>query len=169
MTFKIRPMALKDLVCIERIQTEAYGNYFLESADVIAQRFHASPATAWVADRGDMVCAYLVGYLSKVGKINPLNAPFVPDTESNCLYLHDLALSKSAQGCGLAKQLIQVAAEYALNNAATTLALLSVQNSKLFWQNIGFAEFDKLDLIQKKNLNTYLDGNDSAFYMVKML
>ena len=92
MIFKIRPMALNDLVAIELIQAEAYGSYFLESADVIAQRFHTSPATAWVAERDGQVCAYLVGYFSQVGKINPLNTPFIPPADANCLYLHDLAL-----------------------------------------------------------------------------
>ena len=169
MTFTIRPMALSDLVAIELIQTEAYGNYFLESADVIAQRFHASPVTAWVAERDGLVCAYLIAYLSQVGKINPLNAPFVPDKESDCLYLHDLALLKNAQGLGIAKQLIHVATQCALNSLVTALALLSVQNSKVFWQNIGFAEFEKLDLIQKKNLESYLLSEEGAFYMVKRL
>src|SRR4051812_21128109 len=130
MIFTIRPMALNDLVAIELIQAEAYENYFLESADVIAQRFHASPSTAWVAERNGMVCAYLVGYLSRLGKINPLNAPFALPAKSDCLYLHDLALSKNAQGFGLAKQLIQIAVQHAVSNLVTALALLSVQNSK---------------------------------------
>ncbi len=169
MTFNIRPMALTDLMAIKLIQAEAYENYFLESADVIAQRFHASPSTAWVAERDGLVCAYLVGYLSKVGKINPLNAPFAPAVESDCLYLHDLALSKTAQGFGLAKQLIQVAIQYALHNLVTALALLSVQNSKTFWQNIGFVEFDNLEFGQRKHLETYLSDENSAFYMVKIL
>jgi GNAT superfamily N-acetyltransferase len=162
-------MNLSDLVAIELLQAEAYGDYFRESADVIAQRFYTSPDTAWVAERDDVVCAYLVGYLSRVGKISPLNAPFTPDVESNCLYLHDLALLKSAQGFGLAKQLIHIATQYALHHVVTALALLSVQHSKTFWQSIGFSEFNKLDAIQKKNLESYLMGEDAAFYMVKML
>jgi len=169
MTFTIRAMELSDLVSIERIQAEAYGNYFLESSDIIAQRFHASPATAWVAERDGFVCAYLVGYLSNVGKINPLDATFTPLADANCLYLHDLALSKNAQGFGVAKQLIQVATQYALERVVTALALLSVQNSKAFWQNIGFSEYDKLDSIQKKNLESYLLSEDAAYYMVKIL
>jgi GNAT superfamily N-acetyltransferase len=167
MSFIIRPMSLNDLIAIEHIQAEAYAGYFLESADVIAQRFHASPTTAWVAEREGMVCAYLVGYWSKVGKINPLNAPFTLVENANCLYLHDLALLKIAQGFGVGKKLIQAATEFALNEAAVGLALLSVQNSKEFWQGFGFSEFADLELIQQNNLNTYLTGDDDAFYMVK--
>lgn len=169
MSFNVRVMRENDLTAIEAIQAEAYAGYFLESVDVIAQRFHLSPTTAWVVEREGQVCAYLVGYWSKVGKVNPLNAPFAPVNDARCLYLHDLALLKSAQGYGLSKKLIGVAIEYALHNSAQALALLSVQNSKGFWQGFGFSEFFDLENVQQENLNTYLDGNSSAFYMVKAL
>ena len=169
MSFSIRLMSLSDLTAIEHIQAEAYAGYFLESSDVIAQRFQLSPSTAWVAERNGQVCAYLVGYWSKVGKINPLNAPFTWVEDANCLYLHDLALLKVAQGFGVGKKLIHAATEYALGNSAQALALLSVQNSKEFGQGFGFSEFVCLENTQQENLNTYLDGSDSAFYMVKKL
>jgi ribosomal protein S18 acetylase RimI-like enzyme len=169
MSFIVRLMTLDDLAAIEVIQSEAYAGYFLESAEVIAQRFDLSPTTAWVAEREGQVCAYLVGYWSTIGKINPLNAPFSFIAEPNCLYLHDLALSKSAQGFGLGKKLIHAATECAMENKAQALALLSVQNSKDFWQNFGFSEFFELEEVQQENLNTYLNGNNSAFYMVKRL
>lgn len=169
MSFNIRSMALTDLIAIEYIQAEAYAGYLLESADVIAQRFHLSPTTAWVAELDGQVCAYLVGYWSMIGKINPLNAPFVLVEGANCLYLHDLALLKIAQGFGVGKKLIQAATEFASSNSAQALALLSVQNSKEFWQGLGFSEFVDLENIQQENLNTYLTGDDAAFYMVKSL
>lgn len=167
MSFIVRTMTLGDLAAIERIQSEAYSGYFLESADVIAQRFMLSPATAWVAEHEGQVCAYLVGYWSRVGKVNPLNAPFSVVKHADCLYLHDLALLKSAQGYGLAKKLISAANEFALNNSARAMALLSVQNSKEFWQGFGFSEFLDLENKQKQNLETYLNESDIAFYMVK--
>lgn len=177
MSFKIRPMIAGDLSAIEVIQAEAYAGYFLESTDVIAQRFNLSPTTAWVAEREGAVCAYLVGYWSMVGKINPLNAPFDQVENGNCLYLHDLALLKAAQGFGMGRKLIQAATDYALQEAADAIALLSVQNSKAFWQGFGFSEFWDLDVQQQQNLKTYLDSSldctpdssDTAFYMVKLL
>ena len=72
---------------------------------------------------------YLVGFWSTLGKINPLNAPFSPVENANCLYLHDLALLKAAQGFGVGRRLIQAATGHALENAADAIALLSVQNS----------------------------------------
>lgn len=169
MSFTVRLMAADDLAAIGIIQAEAYAGYFLESNDVIAQRFNLSPTTAWVAEHESQVCAYLVGYWSNIGKINPLNAQFSFIDKPNCLYLHDLALLKSAQGFGLSKKLILAATECAMKNKAQAIALLSVQNSKKFWQGFGFSEFFDLEKIQRENLNTYLDGKDSAFYMVKHL
>ena len=173
MSFKIRPMIASDLKYIEIIQAEAYAGYFLESTDVIAHRFTLSPSTAWVAEHEGDICAYLVGYWSVVGKINPLNALFSHVENANCLYLHDLALLKTAQGFGVGRKLIQAATDYALQEAENAIALLSVQNSKAFWQGFGFSEFCDLDVQQQESLATYLGGNvDSnygAFYMVKLL
>lgn len=168
MSFTIRTMTAKDLIAVENIQAEAYAGYFLESAAVIAQRFYASPTTAWVAEYKGQVCAYLVGYWSSIGKINPLDAAFSPAENVDCLYLHDLALLKSAQGQGVAKKMVDTATAFALQQAAQALALLSVQNSKAFWQGFGFAEFKDLEMKQRDNLETYLDSEtDLAFYMVK--
>jgi len=169
MSFNVRLMTLNDLIAIEHIQAEAYAGYFLESADVISQRFELSPTTAWVAEREGHVCAYLVCYWSRVGKINPLNAHFTLVENANCLYLHDLALLKIAKGFGVGKKLIHAALEHALSKSAQALALLSVQNSKEFWKGFGFSEFTNLEKMQHENLHTYLGGDDSAFYMVKEL
>ncbi|RYY75567.1 MAG: GNAT family N-acetyltransferase [Gammaproteobacteria bacterium] len=169
MIFKIRPMHLSDLVAVESIQAEAYHDYFLESVQVIERRFRSSPATAWVAESENKVCAYLVGYMSKVGKINPLNEPFSPVEDSDCLYLHDLALLKSAQGYGLARQLIEAAIHYAINSFVSVVALLSVQNSKQFWQGLGFSESINLNEAERGNAKTYVTGNAEASYMVKRL
>jgi N-acetylglutamate synthase-like GNAT family acetyltransferase len=80
-----------------------------------------------------------------------------------------VALLKIAQGFGLGKKLIQAALDHASKHTVQALALLSVQNSKDFWQGFGFAQFLELENTQQENLNTYLDGDDSAFYMVKAL
>jgi GNAT superfamily N-acetyltransferase len=169
MSFNIRLMQSDDLIAVTAIQADAYSGYFLESADVITQRFDSSPGTSWIAERDGQVCAYLIGYWSMIGKISPLNAPFTHIKGANCLYLHDLALFKSVQGFGLAKALINAATEYALNEAAQAIALMSVQDSVTFWRKYGFVEFPELDEAQRNNLRTYLAGNEPAFYMVKDL
>lgn len=168
MTFSIRTMTAQDISALERIQEEAYGAYFLEPADVIAARLHASPHTAWVAEKGGEVCAYLVGYLSEREKITKLHEPFTNAPDANCLYLHDLALSPSAQGQGIARGLIETAEKFARGKNLNALALLSVQNSKEFWQKFGFEEYFDLDEAAHANLATYLTDGQDAYYMVKV-
>jgi GNAT superfamily N-acetyltransferase len=162
-------MRADDLAAVMRIQEDAYSGHFLESAEVIAQRFALSSATSWVAERNEQVCAYLVCYWSKVGKVSPLNAPFELVEDADCLYLHDLALSKLAQGAGLSKLLISAAVDCAYSHSVRALALMSVQNSVNFWRKIGFSEFSELNEQQRHNLNTYVTGGEPAIYMVKQL
>jgi len=169
MNFTIRKMSADDLAAVMRIQEDAYARHFLESPDIIAQRFNLSPDTAWVAERNLEVCAYLVGYWSQVGKVNPLHAPFSVVENADCLYLHDLALLASAQGSGLAKKLIEIATEYAIQSSVKSLALLSVQNSKAFWQKFGFVEIDGLDQSQHQHLAAYHNAEELAYYMIKFI
>ncbi len=169
MSFTIRLMQDADLAAVVKIQSDAYSGHFLESGEVIAQRFAISPLTSWVAERDGQVCAYLVGYWSKVGKISPLNAPFKLIDNADCLYLHDLALFNAVQGYGLAKLLIKAAIDCVIVNSVGAIALISVQNSVDFWCKAGFAEYDYLDEEQRTNLLTYVANGAPALYMVKYL
>lgn len=166
---KIRTMRAEDIPGVYTVQTLAYAPHFHEPQEVIAARFEACPDTAWVAEVEGAVCAYLVGYTSRVGGIAPLHTPFFHDGEADCLYLHDLALAPSSQGKGVARALIETAQRFALSQGYGALALLSVQNSQDFWAKFGFVPFDGLSADNLENLRTYLsDGDDvDAVYMVK--
>lgn len=165
----IRNMLAQDLIAVERVQADVYSGSYLESSEAIAQRFNVSPETAWVAELHGDVCAYLVCYWSRVGKINPLNAQFQRSDDANCLYLHDLALLNSVQGFGIAKLLINVAEECAKDRAVSAMALISVQNSKQFWEKFGFRQIINLDAEQSKNICSYCVETAEAYYMVKYL
>lgn len=169
MSITIRTMTAQDIPALERIQEEAYGAHFLEPAEIIAARFAACPQTAWVAENQGRTYAYLVGYLSKVGKITKLHESFINSPDPDCLYLHDLALSPSAQGQGIARVLIETAEKFAQSQNLNALALLSVQNSKAFWQKFGFEEYFDLDVQNRANQATYLTDGQDAYYMVKSL
>lgn len=162
-------MLMSDVSAVYAVQLDAYAEYFLESTDVIANRFNQSPATAWVAEYGGSVCAYLIGYWSELGKVNPLNLEFQPAKNTQCFYMHDLAILTSAQGLGLAKKLIAVATKFALNHNAAYMALLSVQNSSLFWKKNGFNEFSALSQEQKTHMMSYKLSDSRVFYMMREL
>ena len=59
-------MLMSDVNAVYAVQLDAYAEYFLESTDVIENRYNQSPTTAWVAECGGSVCAYLIGYWSEL-------------------------------------------------------------------------------------------------------
>lgn len=164
--FSCRAMQLSDLVEVVRIQAEAYVDEILETVEVIEARFRQVPDTSWVVECAGEVCGYLVGYQSALGEVTPWGGEFTHKHESTALYLHDLAISKSALGCGLGLMLVNYALAAARQRALRNVALVSVQNSKSFWHKLGFNESDQLDELQQNNLASY---SGPAIYMTRDL
>lgn len=164
--FICRAMQSRDLDAVIRIQAEAYIDEILETDEVIHARFAQTPDTSWVVERAGEVCGYLVGYQSALGEVSPWGSEFTHKSESTALYLHDLAISKSAAGCGLGPLLVNYVLMEARQRALRAAALVSVQNSKSFWQKLGFNESAQLDEIQQRNLASY---SGPAIYMTREL
>ncbi len=165
-SFICRAMQSCDLVDVIRIQAEAYIDEILEADEVIHARFAQAPDTSWVVERAGEVCGYLVGYQSILGEVSPLGSEFAHKSEASALYLHDLAISKSAAGYGLGPMLVKHAFMAARQSELSAVALVSVQNSKSFWQKLGFNEFTQLDETQQNNLASY---SGPAIYMTHEL
>lgn len=159
-------MQLRDIADVIRIQAEAYVDEILETDEVIRARFAQVPDTSWVVERAGEVCGYLVGYQSSLGEVTPWGSEFQHKSQSTALYLHDLAISKSAAGFGLGALLVKHALTDARERNLRAAALVSVQNSQSFWQKLGFNESTQLDEIQQRNLASY---HGPAIYMTREL
>lgn len=164
--FSIRPMRHDDLAAVLAIQAEAYGSDTLEAEAIIRTRFHTSPDTAWVAESGGNVYAYLVGYRSQLGEVTPLGGAFLPCANADSLYLHDLAVAARALGHGLGPALVNTALSLALREGLNWSSLVSVQGSRNFWERLGYRPGPELRPDQSINLGTY---PGPAFYMVRAL
>ena len=164
--FICRAMQFSDLAAVIRIQAEAYIDEILETDEVIHARFQQAPDTSWVVERAGIVCGYLVGYQSLLGEVTPWGSEFIHKPESTALYLHDLAISKSASGFGVGPMLVNHALAEARQRELRDAALVSVQNSESFWQKLGFNECVQLDHIQQSNLASY---SGPAIYMTRDL
>jgi ribosomal protein S18 acetylase RimI-like enzyme len=163
---KIRPMHERDVPAILAIQSECYEYLIQEDEATIRARFHTSPNTAWVAEDVHGVCAYLVAYRSRVGKVTPLGGHFEIPSAPDSLYLHDLAIAGRGKGSGLGAALIHCAWEQARSEGLNYSALVSVQNSHAFWRRHGYRDFANLDAAESANLQSYAGH---AWYMVKDL
>ena len=164
--FMCRAMQLRDLADVIRIQAEAYIDEILETDAVIYARFAQTADTSWVVERAGEVCGYLIGYQSALGEVSPWGSEFAHKPDSTALYLHDLAISKSAAGCGLGPLLVNHALQEARQRELRAAALVSVQNSQSFWQKLGFDVCTLLDEFQQSNLATY---SGPAIYMTREL
>lgn len=164
--FICRAMQLQDLAAVIRIQAEAYIDEILEADEVIHARFAQTPDTSWVVEREGDVCGYLVGYQSNLGDVTPWGFEFSHKLQANTLYLHDLAISRTAKGFGLGPLVVNHALAEARQRQLEHAALVSVQNSKVFWEKLGFVACDELPQAQQQNLATY---TGPAFYMARAL
>lgn len=149
-----------------RVQAECYPTTMQEAAQTLHSRLKAAPGSAWVALDAEGICAYLFTYPSTTGNITPLGGGFHVPENPDCLYLHDLAVAKRAHGQKLGPALVTVALEAAKARGLPYSSLVSVQDSRGFWQRLGYEAFGQLDDVQRANLRTY-DG--PACYMVKRL
>lgn len=162
--YQIRSMETSDIAAILAIQTQCYPALLLESEDVIRERLQRCAAQCWVAEDEIGVCAYLFGYLSRVGKVTPLDAIFTPDADADCLYVHDLAVLPRKTGCRVGPALVEHNLQQAREHALPYSALVSVQNSSGFWERLGYQCAPSLDAQQQQNLDSY---GIPALYMVK--
>ena len=162
-----RPMLPTDIPSVVRIQSHCYLLDNIESEAVIRARLASAPDTAWVAERDGAVCAYLVGYRSRLGQVGALGDGFEPATDPNCLYLHDLAVGPQARGLGLGPLLVAYALAQAVREGLAWAALVSVQGSQAFWRQQGFTAMRLDDRDPLQALASYAGGQ--ACYMTQAL
>lgn len=158
-----------DIASVLRVQSHSYLPDNIESEAVIRARLASAPDTAWVAEVNGAVCAYLVGYRSRLGKVGALGDGFEPAKAPDCLYLHDLAVGPQARGLGLGlgPRLVTHALSQARREGLAWAALVSVQGSRDFWRQRGFAVSQLNDPGQALALSTYAGG--PACYMTQAL
>lgn len=153
--FLIRQMQQSDLAAVIRLQDSCYHDELYEAPEVVQQRFMRHPQSCWVAVYKDKLWGYLFTYPSKIGNVNPLGAEFPQYANADCLYLHDVAVSRDARGQGVASALVRQAAQHAKELGLQKLALVAVQNSVAFWQQQGFVEFMPITGDIQQALATY--------------
>ncbi|AYM94855.1 GNAT family N-acetyltransferase [Acidovorax sp. 1608163] len=165
---EVRPLQTHDLPALMAVQRAAYGEGFMESAEVFTRRL-ASPVNCSLALLADgQLCAYLAAYHSVQGKVTPLHGDFEPPagTAPDTLYLHDMAVLPGMAGRGLAQALLKPLWERAQQHGLRHTALVSVQGSQGYWARHGYAEHALQDAVQRQRLATYGEG---ATYMVRRL
>lgn len=164
--FQIRSMQPSDLPAVMAIQAACYANDVIEPESVIAARLAACPDLTWVATDEIGVCAYLFAYRSRKGHVTPLDAVFTHHPQADCLYLHDLAVAPRANSQGIGPALVHHNLGQGHAMQLRYSALVSVQESELFWIRQGYSEHMALPSEQQEHLKSY---QIPAVYMLREL
>jgi len=139
-TVALRRMDEGDLDAVLAVQAVCYPPSMQEAAALLRTRLRSAPSTALVACLDGAVCAYVFAYSSVLGRVTPLDAPFVPAPAADTLYLHDLAVAPHAHGRGLARRMVGCLLDGAAADGLRHSALVSVQDTRAFWASFGYRE-----------------------------
>jgi GNAT superfamily N-acetyltransferase len=135
----IGPMHESDLDAVLAVQAACYPPAMQEAADVVLGRMRASPDTVLVARAGAGVEGYLFAYPARRGKVTPLGGAFALPPDADTLYLHDLAVAPRVAGQGVARRLVGRVLAHGAGRGLAWSALVSVQDSRRFWESMGYA------------------------------
>jgi ribosomal protein S18 acetylase RimI-like enzyme len=139
----LRPVRAADLDAVLRVQAACYPPSMQEPREVVRARIEAASGSSFVAVHqdgagSDCVVAYVFAYRSRLGAVTPLDAGFEVDPVGDTLYLHDLAVAPAAAGGGLARRLAARLLAQARESRLAWCALVSVQDSRGFWERLGY-------------------------------
>ena len=161
---KWRSTKAADLNAIQQIASVVHPE-LPESNNVFAEKLRLFPEGCFVLVEDGIVVGYAFVHpwrLNDVPKLNEFlrRIPSQPD----CLLIHDVAVLEPARGRGASKGLLDLVANLARNRKILNLALVSVYDSCMHWERLGF-EVANNELVSTK-LNSY---NETASYMVRAL
>jgi len=145
----IRDLEPNDIRQLLSLQEEAYIPELLESPESFRSKMAAYPPGAQGLFQAGTLCAYVFYFPWRSGGYLPLDArslvlPGVPD----CLYIHDLAVSRGCRGLGMAKALLAKVAVTAQQMGIREYMLVAVQQSEEFWENLGFERGREFEYVE---------------------
>jgi GNAT superfamily N-acetyltransferase len=134
----IRPIRDADWPAIDRIQRACFAATAIEPQDVLQSISRHSPVSCLLAET-DRPLAYVLAHPWTPDDVPPLQAvlPGLP-VNATSLFFHDLAVTPEARGTGLAHRLVEELLAWAGRQGLLHGSLISVQDSRRFWERYGF-------------------------------
>ncbi len=135
-----RPMQPQDLPRVNAIADRVH-QAFPEGPHVVCERLTLFPQGCRVADSASGVIGYAVAH--PWGLLPPLldsSLVALPE-QSECLYLHDIALLPETRGARLGEALVRYLQDLAREIAAPRLALTAVYDTPRYWSRFGFTPY----------------------------
>ncbi|MDM7925685.1 MAG: GNAT family N-acetyltransferase, partial [bacterium] len=135
----IRLLTEADLPSVLDVQRESYDDALIEDEAVFLERLRVFPAGMLGAFSGDGLAGYAVCHPWSYGRTVPLNTSSLtlPDN-SDCLYIHDVAVRPFFRGGHVGGWLVAAAMEVGIVAGLRRFTLTAVQSSEGFWERFGF-------------------------------
>lgn len=159
---KIRPITAEDWPAIMIIQANCYHDINPESLEVMQSKWQASPQSCLVLEHNDQIVAYILCHPWPKGDAPKLNTILTVINDTHSLYIHDMAVSPTAQGLGVAKQLVNHTILVSVEQGFSGIGLVAIQGASEFWQRFGFTPFNNISSTLFTSLASY---NDDACYL----
>ncbi|MGI2105200.1 GNAT family N-acetyltransferase [Shewanella frigidimarina] len=153
----IRPITTTDWPAIMAIQAQCYVELTPESLGVMQSKWQASPTSCVVFEQQDNVLAYALVHPWLQGDAPSLDTEISGQINADSWYLHDMAISPSAQGMGIGKKLFNHIVNQAKNLAINGIGLVAVQGAHTYWLQQGFKP-NTTSVKLTKSLDSYPAG-----------
>ena len=134
----LRPMRPDDLDAVLRIQREAHGDDYQESAEVLGRKLQLAPDACWFAECEGVGLGYVFAHSWAAG-VPPLHAPIAripPHADQG--FLHDLAVSPQARGAGVGGGLLERVMTWSQRLGHGALELVALPDALGYWRGFGF-------------------------------
>ncbi|KAK4159277.1 acyl-CoA N-acyltransferase [Cladorrhinum sp. PSN259] len=159
-----RNMSVSDINGVSLLADQVHSA-LPESDQVYKERLALFPEGCLVlADDSNVICGYTISHPirhqcppalgSMLGKISP---------DANQFYIHDVVVSPSLRGKGMAKEAIDRMLALAEGRGYATACLISVYGTRPFWARFGFVP-EAVDEGFREKLKGY---GDDAVYMIR--
>ena len=136
-----------------------------ESVDVFREKIALFGAGCRIWTTGKRTVGYGIAYPWRLDDVPPLDRLLgaIP-SDADCLFLHDVAILPQARAAGASRAFVDYAAELAVQQGLSCLALVSVYGTDGLWGRRGFVP--RASATTSTQLGPY---GDTAVYMVRRL
>lgn len=136
----LRALTRADLPAALAIQSLSYPAFLQEDEPAFASRLDVPASYCLAAERDGSLAGYLLAHGWPAASPPPVGQRLDPETPSEVLFIHDLAISPAGRGAGVGRALVDRAFALAALDGLSRAELIAVEGAADYWRGLGFAE-----------------------------
>ena len=142
----IRPLTSSEIINASDLACRIYQEALAEPFEAFAMKHQLFPAGVLGYFVNEVLAGYVFSHPWKMSNVVPI-ATVLGELPANldCYYIHDCAVSKDYRGRGIGRKMAASAIQVGLKNGFKKLLLVSVNDTKLFWECLGFKSMKTFD------------------------